>query len=49
MKLLSVQFSLSSVISSISLSLSLFSSPSSSPSPHQAYYCVLSTQKLVGT
>jgi hypothetical protein len=43
MKLLSVQFSLSSVVSSISLFLS------STPSPHQTYYCVLFTEKLVGT
>jgi hypothetical protein len=47
MKIHSVQFSLSSVISSISLSLSL--SLCSSFSPHQAYYCLLFTEKLVGT
>ena len=43
MKLLSVQFSLSSVISSISLPLSF------SPFPHQAHYYVLFTEKLEGT
>ena len=47
MKLHSVQFSLSSVISFISLSLSL--SLSSSPSPNQTYYCVLFTENLVDT